>query len=251
MIWVTGDTHGDFSRLPGFRDNRTGPALGPGDKLVICGDFGGVWNGKKAEQKALDDLAALPYEILFVDGNHENFDLLERFPKKQRYGGVVREIRPNVLYLVRGQIFEIEGQSIWAMGGARSHDIEDGILDPKDPNFEDDYAVLHGTGARFRVKGVSWWPRELPSQAEISLAGNILDRAGRKIDYIVTHCAPSSVVDMILPGIPDSHDRLTDFFQEVWERAEFKRWYCGHYHKNKAWSGGTIRCLYEQITPLI
>lgn len=38
MICVTGDTHGEFERL----GSKHFPG-GPGDYLIICGDFGGVW----------------------------------------------------------------------------------------------------------------------------------------------------------------------------------------------------------------
>ena len=31
---------------------------------------------------------------------------------------------------MRGQVFEIEGKTFFTMGGAASHDIQDGILDP-------------------------------------------------------------------------------------------------------------------------
>lgn len=251
MLWITGDTHGDFDRLPGFRDNKTGPKLGPDDKLIICGDFGGVRNGGKKENRILDELAALPYEILFVDGNHENFRLLSRFPGVIWRKGYIHEIRPNIKHLTRGWIFDIDGVKIFTMGGARSHDIEDGILDPMDPNFKDDYALLAGTQARFRVKNRTWWPEELPTEIQIEQARKFLKFANYNVDYIVTHCAPNSIIDLILPGVPDKQDKLTDFFEEIQQKVGFRRWYFGHYHKNQAFCGGLFQCLYEQIMPML
>ena len=37
---------------------------------------------------------------------------------------------------MRGQVFEIDGKSIFAFGGASSHDIAGGILEPDDPDFK-------------------------------------------------------------------------------------------------------------------
>ena len=50
MIYVTGDLHGDLSRLETFRMKR----LRKNDKLIICGDFGFLWNNGEAEKKALE-----------------------------------------------------------------------------------------------------------------------------------------------------------------------------------------------------
>ena len=52
-IFITGDTHGDFSRLlpAAFHEQRD---LTKEDYLIICGDFGGVWDGGDAEQQWLD-----------------------------------------------------------------------------------------------------------------------------------------------------------------------------------------------------
>ena len=76
MVYLTGDTHGELDR---FKDGELRRA-GKGDFVVVLGDFGFVWDGSKAEQKNLDWLRKRPYTILFLDGSHENYDLLERFP---------------------------------------------------------------------------------------------------------------------------------------------------------------------------
>ena len=73
-IFMTGDTHGDFSRLrpAAFYEQVQ---LTKADYLVICGDFGGIWDGSNTEQQWLDWLENRPFTTLFVSGNHENFDL--------------------------------------------------------------------------------------------------------------------------------------------------------------------------------
>ena len=74
-----------------------------------------------------------------VDGNHENFDRFNEFPVHHWHGGKIHYIRPHVIHLMRGQVFEIGGITFFTMGGASSHDIQDGILDPASPDFEREY----------------------------------------------------------------------------------------------------------------
>ena len=91
--------------------------------IVICaGDFGGVWFGDGRDEAALDWLESLPFTLAFVCGNHENYDALERYPVKDWHGGKVHRIRSHVLHLMRGQVFELEGDHFFTMGGAKSHD---------------------------------------------------------------------------------------------------------------------------------
>lgn len=245
MIWITGDTHGDFQRLHGFDGNPHGPNIGPNDTLLICGDFGGVWAKTPAQEKNLDALAALPYDICFVDGNHENFDLLEKFPEKNWNGGKVHEIRPNLRHLCRGEIFKIEGLTFFAMGGAKSHNISDGILNPKDPDFRKQYEEMKRCGAEFRVNGVSWWKKEMPSAKERRQAEQSLARASWSVDYVVTHCAPQSIASIICPYPNPKADTLTTFFDDIQASLRFRRWYFGHYHQDKA-IGEKFQCLYKR-----
>ena len=110
--------------------------MGREDYLIVTGDFGGLWDGGPKDQYWLDWLEGKPFTTLFVDGNHENFDLLNTLPERQWNGGSVHVAREHVLHLMRGQVFTFGGLTWFTMGGASSHDIQDGILDPADPNFE-------------------------------------------------------------------------------------------------------------------
>ena len=76
MVYLTGDTHGDLDR---FRHGRL-RWLGKRDIVVVLGDFGFVWDGSAEEQKKLDWLRKRPYTLLFLDGSHENYDLLAQYP---------------------------------------------------------------------------------------------------------------------------------------------------------------------------
>ena len=134
MIYITGDTHGDYSRFT----NEEFPLqaeLTKDDYVIICGDFG-IWDNSRIENYNFDFLESRPFTTLFVDGNHENYDLLDSYPVSEWHGGKVQIIRPNIIHLMRGQIYEIEGKKYFVMGGAACHDVWNGILDPNSPSFE-------------------------------------------------------------------------------------------------------------------
>ena len=135
MVFVTGDCHGNFRRFQSecFPEQAN---MTKGDTVIIAGDFGGVWFGDSRDDETLDWLERLPFTLAFVCGNHENYDALERYPVAEWHGGKVHRVRPHVLHLMRGQIFELDGYLFFTMGGAKSHDIEDGILEPDAPDFE-------------------------------------------------------------------------------------------------------------------
>ena len=162
-IFATGDTHGNFER---FRPEYfpEGQELTKEDVVLQLGDFGGVWFGDERDDKALDWLEGLPFTVAFVSGNHENYDALARYPVEAWHGGRVQPVRPHVLHLMRGQVFELARLTFFTMGGAASHDIEDGILSLDDPSFERKYWMLQRKErARFRINHMSWWKEELPS----------------------------------------------------------------------------------------
>ena len=150
---------------------------------------------------------------------------------------------------MRGQIFELESYRFFTMGGAKSHDIEDGILEPDAPDFERRLMMLQRKPrARYRINHISWWAQELPSDEEYAEARRNLDVVGWQVDYIITHCAPTSIA--LMGTRHNEADRLTDFLQEVRERARYHYWLFGHYHDNKAVNEKHI-LLWEQIVRVI
>ena len=197
----------------------------------------------------LEKVTVLTFTLAFVCGNHENYDALERYAVAEWHGGKVHRIRPHVLHLMRGQIFELEGCRFFTMGGAKSHDIEDGILEPDAPDFERRLMMLQRKPrARYRINHISWWAQELPSDEEYAEARRSLDAVGWQVDYIITHCAPTSIA--LMGTRHNEADRLTDFLQEVQERAKYHYWLFGHYHDNKAIDEKHI-LLWEQIVRII
>lgn len=246
-LFLTGDTHGSFSRFA----SRNFPAqkgLTKEDCVLICGDFGGVWDGSAQQEFWLDWLEGKPFTTLFVSGNHENFHALKEYPEREWRGGRVRAVRESVLHLLRGEMFQLEGRTFFTMGGASSHDMEDGILDPADPLYGEKARRLRRRGGRFRVLGKSWWPEELPGEAEYETARRNLDRVGWRVDHIVTHCAPTHIQARVGGGDYRA-DRLTEFLEEVAERCRFRSWYFGHYHGERTVEE-RFHLLYEGIHPL-
>lgn len=229
MIYITGDTHGDFQRF-GSKYFPQQKKMTRDDYVIICGDFGGLWDSSSRDQYWLDWLSEKPFTTLFVDGNHENFNLLNALPEMHWSGGRVHEVRENILHLMRGQVFTFGGPTWFTMGGAASHDIQDGVLDPADPDFERQYWQMRRMRAMFRVKGRSWWQEEMPTAQEYTEAQSNLTKVNWMVDCILTHCAPSNIVRKIDPGYMT--DRLTDFLEMVSHRCRFSYWFFGHYHDN-------------------
>lgn len=130
LFYITGDTHSDFSRFT-EEDFPIQLEMTKDDYVIICGDFGGVWTFEEEssrEKELLDWLDNKNFTTLFVDGNHENYTRLYNHPIEEWKGGKVHKIRDSVLHLMRGEIFDIDNKKIFAFGGAKSHDIQDGIL---------------------------------------------------------------------------------------------------------------------------
>lgn len=246
-IFITGDVHGDFRRFKKEIFYQQAE-LSKEDYVIITGDFGGVWDGSPNEQHRLNWLEARPFTTLFVSGNHENFDMLAQLPVEDWHGGKIQRVRPSVIHLMRGQIYNIEGKKFFTMGGASSHDISGGILEPDDPKFRQKRKRLEISGALYRVNHRSWWAAELPSDAEYQTARANLEANGWQVDYIITHCCPTSV-QVELSGEAFKPDHLTDFLDEIARKCQFKYWFHGHYHDNGVIQGKFV-LLYEQIVEL-
>ncbi len=104
MIYFTGDTHReqDVAKINPDDKFPKGKELTSDDYLIVMGDFGFVYDGGKGDKFWLDWLESLPWTTCFIDGNHENFDLLNQYPQEQWHGGQIHRIRSNIVHLMRG-----------------------------------------------------------------------------------------------------------------------------------------------------
>lgn len=101
----------------------------------------------------------------------------------------------------------------------------------------------------FRVKGVSWWEEELPTEEEMKRGIQSLEDVNYEVDYVITHCLPQDVSVCI--GCMDG-DYLTQYFNDLLliNGLKFNKWYCGHYHCEKQ-IFGKFNILYEKIVRIV
>ena len=212
------------------RHFQEGKTLTKNDYVIICGDFGCVWGGEleksdKWWQNWLDDQ---PWTTLWIDGNHENHDLLQTYPIEQWHGGRIHKINNSIYHLMRGEVFTINDKTIFTFGGGYS------------------------TDRAYRKEGVSWWKGELPTHEEVNYALQSLEKYNNHVDIILTHDAPRDIkeylgfynlCDMSVYGeeYEDIHSTLYFFKKNI----VFQDWYLGHYHIDK--DIGNMHILYNEI----
>jgi len=208
MVYITGDTHGEIERfskkyIP-FEDKLTEK-----DTIIVTGDFQFIFRGDEKEEENLDYLAGKRYEICFIDGNHENFPRLFSYPTVDYRSGKAGEIRKNIHYLRRGEIYEIEGKRYFTFGGAFS------------------------LNSPYLTTGVDHFTEEVPVDADYENADFNLKKANYSVDYIITHQAPTSLLRALGHEPHPADARLDDYLQWVKENAEFEKWYFGHWHDDR------------------
>lgn len=241
MIYLTGDTHGglDMGKLSRKSLKHFGIAFNENDFLIITGDFGFPFtpkdieeyeNGVKGEYNTwIRWFAERRYKVLFVDGNHDNHDWWSLQPVTQMFGGSV-QVHPharNVIHLMRGEVYEIEGRKIFTFGGAASAD------------------------KAYRTEGFNWWPGEEPSVAETEHALENLERAGNKVDLIITHTMPETVI-RAMPRFNYwiQPCKTAQFLDRVLERTQYRNWFCGHFHIDLTVPHRRLAVLYETVHSL-
>lgn len=224
MIYITGDIHGDRKGLSRLRLK----SLKEGDTLIVCGDFGFLWDNTTAEQNYIMSLGKRNYNICFIDGTHENFNLLNDYEISQWNGGKVHKIHGNLYHLMRGQVYEIEGKKVFTMGGGESADID------------------------IRRDVNAWSKYELPTPEELLEGAENLEYAAYDIDVIVTHEPPLKVKNFL--NLNESSElrvtTLNAYFEELSKSVKFKKWYFGSLHIDK-YISSTHRAIYRDVVNAI
>ena len=206
MIYVTGDVHGDLSRF----EDKALRKLKKGDSLIICGDFGLIWDGSDKEKKILKRLGKRKYNILFLVGAHENFEELEKYEVEEWKGGITRRISGNLRYLQSGSIFNIDDKDIFVFGGGRGE--ENGGEAPCPEEIRLKYEVPH---------------KELIEKADLSLK-----ERDNRVDYIVSYSPPLSIAEFLVSSGAVS-DTPSVYLEKKKGELSFKRWFFGKYHITK------------------
>ena len=219
MLYITGDTHGNFDRI--LKWTETTNLNKDKDFLFILGDFGYIWDNKRTsfEKDNLDFISCLPFTTLFIDGNHENHERLNSMRVVNFSGGKAHKVYDSIYHLMRGQVYEIAGKRIFTFGGASSID------------------------KHLRTEGISWWKEEEFNYREANTAYDNLNKINWEVDYVLTHSAPFSIRDKLFEdNKPSSTERM---LEAMLRNIKFKRWYFGHYHIDKKMDNFTA--MYENI----
>ena len=226
-IYVTGDIHGSLSISRLERFQRRNPGLNKNDYMIVCGDFGMYFDGAHGDYCMKKAIESLPFNILWVDGNHENFDIIDKLPVCDFMGGKAQKCTNNCYRLMRGEIYTILGKKFFCFGGGLSID------------------------KAYRAEGKTWWRKELPSDEEYAHGLSNLEESNYKVDYIVTHASP---LDVLMYFCPTTYDTLgleerplNNFLTHVSKIVEYKKWFIGHLHFNDKETFPKKVLLYEDI----
>lgn len=208
MIYITGDTHGDFSRLLTLDYND-------GDMIIVLGDAGINYYKNNEDIKLKNYLNSLNLKLFCVRGNHEEKpENISTYKEVDMFGGKVylEDDYPNLIFAKDGEVYNIDGLSILVIGGAYSVD--------------KDYRLM---------KGYKWFKDEQLNKEEMD---DILNKvSGRYFDVILTHTCPYKYEprEVFLPFIDQSKvDKSMELFlDKIEDSIDYNKWYCGHYHIEK------------------
>ena len=214
MVFLTGDTHGDFSGVAAF---VTKQQTSKEDILVIMGDAGVNFTAGERDLRVKQALQALPITLFCIHGNHEMRPFtIPSYRERDWHGGTVyvEEDFPDLLFAKDGEIYDLDGKDVIVLGGAYSVD-----------KF-------------YRLKmGYPWWEDEQPSDEIKAYAEMRLKERDWKVDTVFSHTTPFRYMprEMFLQTIDQ---RLVDDSTEKWldtieERLTYRNWYAGHFHCDK------------------
>ena len=219
MIYITGDTHGDidYPKLLKLKEKK----LSYDDYLIICGDAGICWSIYDS-RRFLSLYNDIGCTILFIDGNHENFDMLNELPLVEYKGALMHQVDEHIFHILRGEILTLEGKTFFCLGGACSID------------------------KMYRTPHISWWPEEEINKHDIDNAIANLEKVNNKVDYVITHCVDTKTV---MKYFYFKRDICTDQLMFIDKVVDYKHWFFGHYHFDRKIDKKKT-CLYQDIVEI-
>ena len=228
MIYLTGDTHGNFDRIAHFCARMK---TQPTDIMIILGDAGINFYGGWRDLQKKEFISTLPLSLFCIHGNHERRPAtIPSYSETEWHGGTVyvEEQFPSILFAKDGEVYDLNGLQAIVIGGAFSIDW------------------------MYRVPGRSWWPDEQPSKEIKARVEDKLDELGWNVDIVLSHTIPLKYepIEVFLPGIDQSKvDKSTEEWLDSIERClHYGKWYAGHYHTNK--SDDRMQLLFEDYDVL-
>lgn len=214
MIYLISDLHGeiDFSALWEYVDKAT-----KNDLLIILGDVGLNFENTEENKMFTERFLSIEKNIAIIDGNHENFEYLNSFPDEEWNGGVVRRLTANIVLFKRGNIYNIDGKTVFAFGGCKS-------------------------SPKWKEMGL-WHYGEEPEKEELDLAYENLKKCNNSVDYVLTHKYEET------PGAGTVCEELQKLTQYIEENVSYKKWYAGHWHIDKK-EDEKHYFVYDKLVPL-
>ena len=218
MIFITGDTHRDFSRFESFcRKNKTTK----NDLMIVLGDASLNFYGEKSDKVKKYEVSRLPLTFFFIRGNHEmRAESIQSYKKKEWQGGsvLVEDEFPSLLFAIDGEIYDIGGLETIVIGGAYSIDKETRII----------YEPFWGK---------TWWEDELLSSQEKRRITKKLKEKNWKIDCVLSHTAPLGYEprELFLHGVTQKEvdKSMKRWLDGIEKKLDYKHWWFGHYHGEK------------------
>ncbi len=222
MIYLAADIHGHI-RLERLKKLLQPYTFTDSDYLIILGDAGIIWS--ETEHKEVQSFyERLPLTTLFLDGNHENFDLLETYPIVQSFGGTARKISDKIFHLMRGEIYTIDNKTFFVFGGG--------------------FSLKKLTNC----SPITVWEQEMPCEAEYLNGIKNLTEYNYTVDYILSHVAPEEIAYRMNIPLAEQEIKLNRYLEGVREKSAFKKWYFGHHHKDK--DGKNWSAMYDRVLVL-
>ncbi|MBE6787488.1 MAG: hypothetical protein E7537_03980 [Ruminococcaceae bacterium] len=214
MIYFLSDLHGDLNFKPFFDYLETAKQ---DDLLIILGDVG-IEFEKTAENKEFSKkFLSSNKKIAFLDGNHENFEFINSFSLDNWNGGKVHRLSENIVHLMRGEIYKINGKTFFTFGGCKS-------------------------SAKWKEMGL-WFDGEEGTEEEFHNAYKNLENHNNKVDYILTHKRERREYK---DGVSQP---LYDLCMFIEDNVKFQCWYSGHWHVKQKFDDKHI-ALYDELVEL-
>lgn len=225
MIYIVGDTHGEIDH---WKLNTSVVKKNCNEYpqyVIVLGDFGFIWeNDPKNEREIywLNWLEKKPWTTLFIDGNHENHHRLNNYHTVNMFGSEVGQISDKIFHLKRGNIYYIEDKTFFCMGGAES------------------------TDKHLRKAYIDWWPEEISFYRDYYNAINNLQKVNYKVDYVLTHTAPKSIIEQYYNSSGRYKDPTSEMLEDIKNKVEYKKWFHGHMHEDKYYDHTNIYGVYDK-----
>ncbi len=204
--------------------------------LFICGDF--TDNRKDTQpgeaMKLPEYIKGLPYPVFFIDGNHEDYEVLKRLPSiseaeretlLQNVGCSVdakmtKKAADGIYYVKRGSACKIDGFSMLLIGGSTTG-----------PGYKKNHPDI-------------WQPDEDLTKEDEQHIEAALAKNHNTFNLVFTHTVPEC---MVKAWFPDKDRSVTnEILERVWHSISYQHWMFGHFHEDTDYPEH-MHCLYNDV----